>query len=219
MGIQAELKQVSAYLLEKLKKHPEFADVFFYAELLPESEHWQKYPVDSTNLSEVEDYEDFINWVPETLQKLKAEKPEEFEQMKADIPQMIAEGIILPLDLDKTWRQIHFILTGYDDSVRPTFLIGKNDEDCLPAINAVLGGSEIEYYTGYGLLRYLTTDEVKRVAEALSRFSQAMIQERLKFRGLPEDMFDYLFDYTYNPMVQYYQGAAEKGNAMFLYLC
>lgn len=43
MGIEAELKQVSAYLLEQLKEHPDFADVFFYAELFSISTRMYEY--------------------------------------------------------------------------------------------------------------------------------------------------------------------------------
>ncbi len=37
MGIEAEFKQVSPYLLEKLKKHPDFVELFFDAKYLPDS--------------------------------------------------------------------------------------------------------------------------------------------------------------------------------------
>jgi hypothetical protein len=218
MGIEAKFKQVSPYLLEKLTEHPDFAEVFFYAELLPDSDYWREYPIDLNNPSQVADYEDFINWVGETLQKLEEEKPEESEKMKIEIPLIIAEGKTLPLDIGRKWRELHFVLTGKDCSIPLRFLISKNEEDRLPSINAVWGGKEIEYNFDYGLLRYLTDDEVKQVAKALSKFSPAMIGERFKLRGWKEDFFDYLFQYTYKPLVKYYQDAAEKGNAMFLYL-
>lgn len=218
MGIEAQFKQVSPYLLEKLKEHPDFAEVFFYAELLPDSDHWREYPIDLNDPNEVADYEDFTNWVEETLQKLEEEKPEEFEKMEIEIPLIIAEGKALPLNIGKRWRELHFVLTGEDDSIPLPFLISENKEDNLPSINTIWGGTEIEYNFDYGLLRYLTDDEVKQVAEALSKFSPEMIGERFKLRGWKEDFFDYLFQYTYNPLVKYYQDAAEKGNAMFLYL-
>jgi hypothetical protein len=217
MGIQAKFKQVSPYLLEKLKEHPDFAEVFFYAELLPDSDLWREYPIDLNNPNEVADYEDFTNWVGETLQRLEEEKPEEFEKMKIEIPLIIAEGKALPLDIGKSWRELHFVLTGEDYSIPLPFLISENKEDNLPSINTIWGGKEIEYNFDYGLLRYLTFDEVKQVAEALSKFSFAQFRERL-IRVGKEDFFDYLFEDTYNPLVKYYQDAAEKGKAMFLYL-
>lgn len=218
MGIEAKFKQVSPYLLEKLKEHPDFAAVFFYAQLLPDSDYWREYPIDPNNPADVADFEEFTNCVAETLQKLQEEKPEEFEKMKAEIPLLIAEGKALPLDIGKKWRELQFAFTGEDYSVRPTFLIDKND-DGLPSINVVMGGTEIGYHTEYGLLRYFTADEVKQVASALSRFSHAMIRERLKVIKWEEDSVNLFFEYMYNPLVRYYEDAAEKGNAMFLYLC
>ncbi|MBD2741778.1 DUF1877 family protein [Coleofasciculus sp. FACHB-1120] len=226
MGIEAKFKQVSPYLLEKLKKYPDFAQLFFDAKYLPDSPLWQKFTINSDDPDDVELFDEYSNFAAktlqklavETLQKLKEEKPEEFEKLKADIPVIIEEGKAEYFDADKTWREIHFLLTGYDYSVRLNFLVGENEEDGLPSINAVLSGNEIEHEATYGLVRYLTADEVKQVAEALSKYSHAMIKERLKFRGWQEDYFDHLFDYKYYPLVRYYQDAAEKGNAMFLYL-
>lgn len=117
-----------------------------------------------------------------------------------------------------TWKAIHFLLTGYDYSFIPPFLIGENEKDHLPSINAVLSGTEIEYNAGYGKVRYLSANEVGQVADALSTFTHANISERLKLRDWKEESYDYLFEYTYNPLVKYYHDAAQKGNAMFLYL-
>jgi hypothetical protein len=83
--------------------------------------------------------------------------------------------------------------------------------------STTLSGTEIEYDAGYGKVRYLSANEVGQVADALSTFTHANISERLKLRGWKEESYDYLFEYTYNPLVRYYQDAAEKGNAMFLY--
>ena len=110
------------------------------------------------------------------------------------------------------------MLTGFDGSTHLSFLIDKNAEDGLPSINAVRGGTEMKYDDGMGPVQYLTANEVEQVAKALSNFSHAMIRERLRFRGLREDVYDSLFEYKYDPFVRYYQDAAEKGNAMFLYL-
>ncbi|MCL1468487.1 DUF1877 family protein [Argonema galeatum] len=218
MGIEAEFKQVSPYLLEKLKEHPDFAELFFDAQYLPESPFWQQFTINLNDPDDVVFLDEFTNLALETFNKLRENKQEEFKKQKTDISQIIEEGKAEYLDIDKTWRMIHFVLTGEDDSFVPPFLIGENNEDRLPSINAILGGTEIEHEATYGLVRYLTVDEVKQVADALSKFSYTMIRERLKLRGWKEKSFDHLFDYTYNPLVRYYQDAAEKGNAMFLYL-
>ncbi|ALF54040.1 hypothetical protein ACX27_16230 [Nostoc piscinale CENA21] len=63
---------------------------------------------------------------------------------------------------------------------------------------------------------YFNVDEVKKIANALSDFSIDKIRQRLKFRGLQEVSYNHLFDYTYYPLVKYYQDATDQGNAMFL---
>jgi hypothetical protein len=65
-------------------------------------------------------------------------------------------------------------------------------------------------------LYYFSDGEVKTIANALSDFSSEHIRQRLEFRGLKEDSYNHLFNYTYNPLIRYYQDAADKGNAMFL---
>lgn len=215
MGIEAEFKQVSPYLLEKLKEYPDFVELFFDSRYLPDSPFWQEFTYDLEDPND----EELSNLASEALEKLKQNKREEYETLKNDIPLIIEEGKAEYLDIDKTWYWIHFLLTGYDYSVRPSFIIGENEEDNLPSINAVLGGKEIDYAQTYGLVRYFTAEEVKQIAEALTHFSCEMVKERIRLQGRKEEDFNELFDYTYNPFIKYYQEAGEKGNAMFLYLC
>ncbi len=162
-------------------------------------------------------FDEFTLFAAETLDKLKSTKLEEFEKLKADIRLILTEGKDKYLDIDKTWKTIHFLLTGYDYSFIPPFLIGENEEDHLPSINAVLSGTEIEHYATYEKVRYLSANEVGQSAD-VSTFAHANISERLKQRGWKEESYNYLFEYTYNPLVRYYHDAAQKGNAMFLYL-
>jgi hypothetical protein len=218
MGIEAECKQVSPYLLEKLKEYPDFAELFFNSQYLPDSPFWQEYTINPDNPDDIEYFNEFTNFVTETLEKLKENKPEEFKKLEADIPRIIEEGKGEYFDLDWTWRSVHFLLTGEDESVQPPFLVGENDEDHLPSINAVMAGREIEHEATYGLVRYLTADEVQQVAKALSKLSHTQMRERWKLRGWKEDSFDYLIEYKYKAFVRYYQDAAAKGSAMFLYL-
>lgn len=218
MGIEAEFKQVSPYLLEKLREYPDYGDVFFDARYLADSPFWQDFTIDPNDPNDVEWYDEATSYVSEKLEKLKQENPQRFEKISSDIPLIIEEGKSNYLDIEKTWYMIHFVLTGEKFPLCPPFLIGENNEDRLPSINAVLGGTEIEIEATYGLVRYLTDDDVKKVADALAKFSYSTIRERLKFNGCEEDSFDHLFDRTYNPLVKYYKDAAERGNAMFLYL-
>ncbi|MEA5598296.1 DUF1877 family protein [Rivularia sp. UHCC 0363] len=134
---------------------------------------------------------------------------------------IIAEGKkYLEFNVDKRWRILHFILTGYDESIILPFLIGNNEKDSLPSINVIFGGKTIEYETVYELPQYLTADEVKQVAQALSNFSYNQFHQRLKLKNLRDD-FDIVFDILYNiykELLNYYQDAASGQNAMFLSL-
>ncbi|WP_190550577.1 MULTISPECIES: DUF1877 family protein [Calothrix] len=220
MGITLQLKQVNPYLLEKFKKYPDFAGLFLNAKYLEDSPFWQNFIIDPDDPDDVDWFNEATNYVNETLDKLSAKNLEQFNEIKEDIPLIIAEGKGIYLDLDKTWRPIFFLLTGYhvyDETVNLSeIVVSTNKEDNLPLINAVLGGNGISYYGCDYPLMYLTADEVRTIANALSNFSLEQLGQRLKYRGLKEDDYNHLFDYTYNPLVKYYQDAADKGNAMFL---
>lgn len=215
MSVEAYFKQVSPPLLEKFKKYPDFFELFDDAQYLPDSHFWQESNLDLNNSEDAEWFDEATNYVPQTLEKLKYEQPKEFEKLKSDIPTMLAEGKNSEFDIGKKWNTLHFILTGTDYSTPVPFLIGKNKQDKLPSVNAILGGKTIDYETDNGLLRYLSVDEVAQVAEALSKFSQTHFRERFTLKGL-EDGFDTLYD-TYKKLLNYYQNVAYQKDAMFLY--
>lgn len=221
VGIEAEFQQVSPYLLDKFKIYPDFVDLFFDAQYLSDSPFWQQFNLDLNDSEYSEWFNEAMNYVPETLAKLKIEKLEDLKKLESDIPLILTEGKKSKLDIGKRWPIIHFILTGTDYSIPLPFLIGINETDKLPSINAIFGGKTIDYQTDYGLLRYLTVDEVKQVAQALSNFSRNQFYERLILKGLRNDfdlIFNILYD-VYQQLLNYYQNAADRQNAMFLYLC
>ncbi len=215
MSVEAYFKQVSPSLLEKFKKYPDFFELFDDAQYLPDSHFWQESNLDLNNPEDAEWFDEATNYVPQTLEKLKYEQPKEFEQLKSDIPAMLAEGKNSEFDIGKKWNTLHFILTGTNYSTPIPFIIGINKQDKLPSINAILGGKTIDYETDNGLLRYLSVDEVAQVAEALSKFSQTHFQERFSLKGL-ENGFDTLYD-AYKKLLNYYQNVAYQKDAMFLY--
>ncbi|WP_334882517.1 DUF1877 family protein [Nostoc sp.] len=219
MGIILNLKQVSPYVLEQIKKYPDLAGLFLDAKYLEYSPFWQDFSIIEPD--EIDWFEEAINFVKERLDKLKKDKTEEFEKIKDDIPLIINEGKSEYLDLDKMWEPIIFLLTGYDFYDEALYLsklvVSQNPEDNIPLIRAVIGSNGIEHDERDYPLFYFSDDEVKKIANALSSFSIKTIRKRLKFRGLEEDSYDYLYEYAYNPLVRYYQDAAEKGNAMFLH--
>ena len=215
MALEAYFKQVSPDLLEKFQKYPDFFELFDDAQYLPDSPFWQDLSLDLNNPEDAKWFDEATNYAPQTLAKLKVEQPEEFEKLKSDIPTMLAEGKNSEFDIGKKWNNLHFILTGKNYSTPVPSLVGQNKQDKLPSINAILGGKTIDYETDNGLLRYLTVDEVKQVAQALSKFTQAHFKQRFASKGL-EKGFDNLYD-AHNQLLNYYQNVAYQENAMFLY--
>ena len=122
------------------------------------------------------------------------------------------------LDIDKTWKAIHFLLTGEMGEGEP------------PLSYAVLGGKLLgDIDVGYGPARYITPAQVKEVAKALQAIPRDMLLSRFnlkRFRdegiyptileGGPEDM-DYIGSY-YEKLVSFMVRAGQAGDAMLLYL-
>ena len=221
MAIEAYFKQVPSYLLEKFLKYPNFIELFENAQYLSDSSYWQQFNLDLNDSVDYEWFNEATNYVAETLEKLRLKKPEDFKKLESDIPLILAEGKkYIEFYLDKRWRILHFLLTGYDESIVLPFLIGNNEKDNLPAINVIFGGKTIDYKIDYELPQYLTADEVKQVAQALSNFSHNQFHQRLKLKNLKDDFdiaFNILYD-IYKQVLNYYQDAASQQNAMFLSL-
>lgn len=226
MGINGNLKQISFNLLEKLEKYPDFITVFRYAEWLPDSFYWQKYqgvdiPFYVSEMLTIQQ-----NSATELLQELKIQKQEQYEQLKKEIPLIIEEGKNLCLELDKEWHILSFLLTGYDQMNLLPFLIEKNSEDNLLAVNAILGGTETRCHSTYGFYRYLVPNKVTKIAEALNSFSEENLRKRFERGSLTKPEI-YTFNWTeeefilaleyHKKIVSYYKDANERSNAMLLY--
>ncbi|WP_317109697.1 hypothetical protein [Chroococcidiopsis sp. SAG 2025] len=99
------MKQVSPYLLEKLKEYPDFAELFFNAKYLPDSPFWLEFTIQSDNPDDVDWFEEFSNFAAETIEKLKQNKPKEFELLREEIPMILNEGKGKYLELEKIGEQ------------------------------------------------------------------------------------------------------------------
>lgn len=104
--------------------------------------------------------------------------PEQLERLKTDpsLAQSILfspdEGESKGMDLDVAWEAIHFLLTGRKDGGAP------------PLASAILGGKSIGPDLGMGPARYLTSGEVKTVADALSRLSKDDLRRRFDLKAM-----------------------------------
>jgi hypothetical protein len=200
--------QVSPFVLEKLKETPELAR-FFFDEIgsQAEAELWQVAHDRST--------------------------PELFERIKTDLPRIIAEGKAASrTDVDKAWAGISFLLAGDSQPFDHQFIVNENPDkdgwgDNLPLVNALWGATPIGN-PEEAEISYLTTAEVKEVAKALSKISNESFKERFYRSGIVNWVFplygldgnendlDYYLAPWYSHLREFYQDAAEKGNAMLI---
>jgi hypothetical protein len=119
------------------------------------------------------------------------------------------------IDLDKSWHAIHYLLTGDPWGGEP------------PLFNAVLGGTPIGDDNGYGPARYLTAEQVRQVAVALTAISPENLRSRASLKEMAgadiysvapeegESEWEYITD-NYRNLVDFFRNAAAAGDAMLL---
>jgi hypothetical protein len=124
------------------------------------------------------------------------------------------------MDVDKSWHCIHFMLTGQAD--------GGSE----PLAWAILGGEEIGEDAGYGPARILMPEHVKDISSALlsigkeefaSRFNPVAMQAADVYLSEMcvrdgEEALEYIVE-NYLNLVDFYRGAAERGDGAILLLC
>lgn len=121
-------------------------------------------------------------------------------------------------DVDKAWHGLHYVLTG-------TAWGGDG-----PLAMAILGGTEIGEDLGMGPARFLTPAQVREVAAALADLKEADLRARFDPQRMAEldiyptiwlqegdEAFEYLME-NFHPMVEFYAGAAARGDGVILSL-
>ncbi|WP_036485951.1 YfbM family protein [Myxosarcina sp. GI1] len=125
------------------------------------------------------------------------------------------------LNIGKDWQAIHFLLTG--EAAR------DRTNTSPPLSNVVLGGTETEYQTDYGKVRYLKPNEVKEVVEALEQitlndlrshfspeaFNAARIYPNPQPGGWTIEELESLLT-TYVLLVEFFKEAAKQNNFIFI---
>jgi len=122
------------------------------------------------------------------------------------------------LDVDKSWHAIHYTLNG------------KTWEGEEPLSLVVLGGVEIGEDVGYGPARYLRPEQVQTIAGALSavtpqnfatQFNPAAMDAAEVYPQIwasdGAEGLEYVLHY-YTQLSSFYQAAAERGDAVLVYL-
>ena len=118
------------------------------------------------------------------------------------------------LSLEKSWHTLHYLLTGSAGEVDS--ILGKT----------ILGGKEIGPDVGYGPARYLEASEVREVAKALKGVSEKDLGKRFNAKAMMAARVYAcrvgselkLAQRYFSQVVSYYAEAAERGDAMLLYL-
>jgi len=124
--------------------------------------------------------------------------------------------------LGKDWHALHFLLTG-DGELRP------HPAPPPPLGNVVQGGVETPFVCTYGHVRSLAADEVRAVAEALSRISVEELLSRFSVAGFnaaqiyphgkrarwTDEEAESVFE-VYPQLVAFFQLAAKDGDMILL---
>jgi hypothetical protein len=164
--------------------------------------------------------------VLERVQKIglqAAGNPAEVQKARLEIVrELAAAGVKLPVDgpdenglsLEKSWHSLHYLLTGSAQEVDS------------PLGNAILGGKEIGPDLGYGPARFLGAAQVREVSSSLNSISKddlarrfdlnAMMAAKIYACGDEEELE--LAQHYFEHLVKYYAEAANRGDAMLLYI-
>jgi len=121
------------------------------------------------------------------------------------------------LSLDKSWHSLHFLLNG------------DPWQGSGPLFNAVLGGQEFGDDMGYGPPRYLSADQVKEVAQALSKVDRVQLKAKFDPQAFKKaeiygfnaqdanSEFGYMMGYL-QELTSFFESAAKAGKAVVISL-
>jgi Domain of unknown function (DUF1877) len=127
------------------------------------------------------------------------------------------------LTIDKDWHALNILLTG--DISKPS-----NIRPVPPPLgNVVMGGTETSIDSTYGKVRFLNPDEVREIADALSRiavqelqarfdpiaFTEAEVYPNPRPGGWDAEELESLL-WVYPQLVGFFRDAAREGNVVLL---
>jgi len=127
------------------------------------------------------------------------------------------------LSIDKDWHALHVLVTGEMSSPSEIQPVPP------PLGNLVMGGTETPFDAGHGKVRFLTPDEVREVADALSRisvedlrarfdpvaFTRAKVYPTPRQGGWDIEALEPLL-FTYRQLVGFFRDAAREGNVVLI---
>lgn len=158
----------------------------------------------------------FASLSPKALAELQEEPDRIEEYLYPDDGESEPPNFV---DLDKAWHGIHYLLTGLAE--------GGPEPQSL----AVFGGEEFGPEVGYGPARFLSADQVRRVAESLSGLTREALALRFNAKDMEakpiypdviwvrdgQEALDYVLD-NYQQLQVFYRDAAARGDAVIQWL-
>ena len=160
------------------------------------------------SLKEMDKLTDQMN--EEQIAKLKKLAPKDHPYILAQLKGRQAFSV------DKDWHGIHFVLTGNTPEQKGA--LGQ----------AVFGGKALGDDLGYGPARLLSPEEVKKVSNALQSFTDAQFKKGYTQKKMNKQEIypggwemdeNYQIALThFNELKAYYKGAADKNQAMLLFV-
>lgn len=154
------------------------------------------------------------------LSRLVGNKPTEETANVPDLPKAMGEGV--ETDLDKAWHGIHYLLTG------------TAWEGTEPLNFILCGGTPVgDVDVGYGPARVFRSDDVKKIADALSGLDDSTLREQfdpeemMSLEIYPEiwdrapeddDTLGYCIEYVAD-LRRFLSDAARKSMGIALYVC
>jgi hypothetical protein len=202
------LRAVTTTELEKLQKDPSSVKEFLQGRLIANSGKVQ----------------DALLHVQEMAMKaMAAGNSKNNENLREQIlRELESAGVKVPSDgpnedglsLEKSWHSLHYLLTG--TAWESESVLGK----------AILGGKEIGPDVGYGPARYLEPPQVREIAKELKKLSKEDLTRHFDLKAMlaakiyacrDEGELE-LAQHYFAQVVEYYDEAAKRGDAMLLYL-
>jgi hypothetical protein len=237
MGMVAYFRHLAPEKLEQLKQHPELIRPYLYpeenepavmqmqtegrmgvfsAEAFTRAVQEGNEALEALSTAQQKIEMEILRHSPAAIATLRRKYPELAADLGLDtgpIPP-VADDDSDPMDIDKSWQGIHYLLTGTP----------WGGTDALA--KAILGGTEIGPDVGYGPARYLAAEEVQEINAALSEVTTHDLVKRWDVDKMQkaeiycvgnDDGLEYCLEY-FRELVGYYNDAAQKGHAMLLYM-
>ncbi|NEO82990.1 MAG: DUF1877 family protein [Spirulina sp. SIO3F2] len=180
----------------------------------------------------------------------KSRRPKHLSWHQAIEQHFLTEWEIPELDLGKNLYELTLLLSGYapayyhssdglllelesykgrgDGEFLSFLVVESSDYGSPPLVNAVGAGTQLEYETGYGPVRYLLPNENEQILSGLLRLTKEDLWERYRtelrkekpcswFVFLDEEILEGVLE-LYDEIVFYYNDAVKNQRVMLLYL-